>query len=180
MQLLRTARPAVFIAGTMQGSRRGADQLYQGYRESIRHLVLTHFPQADVRCPAQHMQSKLAADEAAIRQAHGSLVPGSTIDTSMLSTPLQGLTGMFHELVDMAAGSDLCIAWLPDHEASMGTAVEMFAAFRAGVPVIAVTEMCQNLAVLACSRCILPDLNVLDELLRKEAGHHVVPAPVAS
>lgn len=179
MQLLKTARPAVFIAGTMQGSRRGADQLSQGYRESIRHLVLKHFPEADVRCPAQHMQAKLAGDEVAIRQAHGALVPGSTIDTETLSDPLRGLTGIFHELVDLAAGSDLCIAWLPDHEASMGTAVEMFAAFRAGVPVIAVTEMCQNLAVLSCSRHILPDLMMLDELLRKEAANHVARDRIA-
>lgn len=179
MKLLESATPAVFIAGTMQGSRRGADQLTQGYREAIRHLVLKHFPQATVRCPAQHMQQRLASDEESIREAHAALASSREIDVTNMPLPLQKLTGIFHELVDVSAASDLCIAWLPDHEASMGTAVEMYAAWCAGVPVIAVTEMRQNLAVLSCASLILPDLESLSECLQKEAMQHEQHIPVA-
>ncbi len=172
MKLLMSDSPAVFIAGTMQGSRRGAAQLTQGYREAIRHLVLTHFPKANVLCPEQYMQQHLASDEEAIRNDHAALASFVDIDATALSRPLQKLTGIFHELVDAAAASDMCIAWLPDHEASMGTAVEMYAAWRAGVPVIAVTEMRQNLAILSCASLILPDLVSLGGYLLKEAMHH--------
>lgn len=172
MKLLMSNSPVVFIAGTMQGSRRGASQLTQGYREAIRHLVLTHFPKANVLCPAQRMQHQLASDEVAIRQGHAALASCGEIDATALSQPLQKLTGIFHELVNAAAASDLCIAWLPDHEASMGTAVEMYAAWRAGVPVIAVTEMRQNLAILSCATLILPDLESLSGCLLKETMHH--------
>lgn len=179
MKLLRSAMPAVFIAGTMQGSRRGSSQLTQDYREAIRQLVLTHFPRANVRCPAQYMQQRLGSEEGAIRQAHAALASSSAIDCTKLSPPLQQLTGVFHELVNLAAASDLCIAWLPEHEASMGTAVEMYAAWMAGVPVIAVTEMRQNLAVLSCASLILADFEALNECLQKEAVCHEHHIPVA-
>jgi nucleoside 2-deoxyribosyltransferase len=48
-----------------------------------------------------------------------------------------------------AAASDLVIAYLP--QASMGTALEMWEAWRAGVPVIAITPLAANWVVRTCA-----------------------------
>lgn len=156
-----------FIAGTMQGSRRGDAQIDQAYRDQIRETVLAVFPDANVRCPGQYMQQTLAEHEMEIRLAHAALVQQESVQRADYTAPLMRLTDVFHTLVDLSADSDVCIAFLPDHEASMGTAAEMFAAFRAGKTVIAVTNMRQNLCVLACSHVIVPDMSALKTVLRQ-------------
>ncbi|MCG8673526.1 MAG: nucleoside 2-deoxyribosyltransferase [Pseudomonadales bacterium] len=156
-----------FIAGTMQGSRSGDHQIDQNYRQEIESIILRVFPGAKINCPGKIMVERLQDQEVAIRRSHATLVAQPTIDTSKLDDPMQRLTQIFHDLVDLSAGSDVCIAYLPNHEASMGTAAEMFAAYRNQKPVITVTEMKQNLAVLSCSTAIIPSLDFLSEALEK-------------
>jgi hypothetical protein len=154
-----------FIAGTMQGSRRGADQIEQQYRQEITQIILSVCPTATIHCPSAIMVKALAKNEQAIRKAHATLAKQKTLDTRQFDMPLEALTSMFHELVDVAAASDVCIAYLPHHEASMGTAVEMFAAYRQGKTVITVTDMRQNLAILSCSTLVIPSLRELGHAL---------------
>ena len=51
--------------------------------------------------------------------------------------------------VEEAARCDLVIAYLP--QASMGTALEMWEAWRAGVPVMAITPLAANWVVRVCA-----------------------------
>ncbi|WEV24373.1 hypothetical protein OYE22_03515 [Streptomyces sp. 71268] len=83
---------------------------------------------------------------------------------------LLALTATFHRLTRLAAESDVCVAWLPGHEPSMGTAAEMLSAHRAGRSVVAVTAMRQNLAVLACATVIVPGLDAFDAWLAQSEG----------
>jgi hypothetical protein len=152
-----TSAPSFFVAGVMQGSRRGADLAQQDYRQALRARILERHPDAIVRDPGEIMWREMTHSRDSIRRDHAALISSTSWRQADLSPPLTELVGMFHRLVDLAAESDVCVAWLPDHEPSMGTAAEMFGAYRAGRTVVAITSMRQNLAVLACSTIILPD-----------------------
>ena len=154
-----------FLAGTMQGSRRGADQVDQSYREGVREVIRDHFPDAVVRCPAELMKQWLAAEADSLRESHAQLEHRTVVDRTEPDPALDPLASVFHQLVELCASSDVCVAYLPNHEASMGTAVEMWSAFRRGRTVVAISEMRQNLAVFSCSSIIVPSLRHFEELL---------------
>jgi hypothetical protein len=59
-------------------------------------------------------------------------------------------------LLDLACTSDLLIAYAP--VASMGTALEMYAAYLQNVPVLTISPMAANWVVQALSRRVFPDL----------------------
>jgi hypothetical protein len=65
------------------------------------------------------------------------------------------------------AKCDLCVAFLPGRTLSMGTAMEMQAAFSAGVPVVSVTSLVDNLAVMAVSSWVVRDLDALAEFMKE-------------
>lgn len=169
IERLREAR-TFFVAGTMQGSRRGSDLVDQGYRDRIREIVVAHRPDAEIRDPAVLMVEWLAEEADAIRAEHSALADRSLIRRDELSPPLARLTEVFDRLVAVSADSDACIAWLPDHEASMGTAAEMWAAHHHAKVVVAVTSMRQNLAILACADVVVASLGDLARLLAPTEG----------
>ncbi len=164
MERLREAR-TFFLAGTMQGSRGGSDLADQGYRARLRDLVLAHRPDAEVRDPGELLVEWLLPEADRIRAAHDALADAGTLLRERLADPLLLLTGVFDRLVSLSAASDVCLAWLPGHEASMGTAAEMWAGHAAGRCVVAVTTMRQNLAVLSCSDIVVPTIDDLADLL---------------
>ena len=96
----------------------------------------------------------------------------NAIDSDSLSVPLQTLVQTFHHLTDLAGQCDVCIAYLPDHEASMGTAMEMYSAWRNRREIITVTDMVQNLAILSCSTHIIRSLDDLGPLLARRHSIH--------
>ncbi|QIJ65453.1 hypothetical protein [Streptomyces sp. JB150] len=160
-----------FLAGLMQGARTGADLADQGYRERLRRTILDHDPDAVVHDPGALMRQWIGEHEQAILAGHAALAAVPEVRRADLDPAVALLTATFHRLTDLAAACDVCVAWLPDHEPSMGTAAEMLSAHRAGTTVVAVTEMRQNLAVLSCSDVILPDLAAFERWLREEARH---------
>jgi hypothetical protein len=154
-----------FLAGVMQGSRSGDRLADQSYRDQLHELIRAARPEAEIRDPGRLMATWLGPREADLRAAHGRLLDRTTLRRTEFEPAITDLTGVFERLVALAAASDVCIGWLPGQEASMGTAVEMWAAHQAGRLVLAITPMRQNLAVLACSDVILPDLDRLGRLL---------------
>jgi hypothetical protein len=60
------------------------------------------------------------------------------------------------EMANLASQVDLVVAYAP--EASMGTAIEMWEAFQAGVPLITISPMTANWVVRHLSSVVLPDL----------------------
>lgn len=154
-----TGRPrSFFLAGLMQGARTGAHLSDQSYRDRLSRLILEREPGAVVHDPGPLMREWIGEHEQAIRAAHTALADTPEVRRATLDPAVALLTATFHRLTVLAGESDVCVAWLPDHEPSMGTAAEMLSAHRAGATVVAVTEMRQNLAVLSCSDVIVPDL----------------------
>lgn len=124
----------VFIAGVMQGSRQDHHIDDQDYRLRIASALHDHGPNVHVTDPwALHPDSPNYDD-------------GQTRETFVTN-------------VDLAREADLLIAYLP--YASMGTAIEMWAAYDSHTYVIAVTPMAHNWVVRITADEVLPDLESL-------------------
>jgi len=154
-----------FLAGLMQGARPGADVADQDYRQRLHEVIKCHRPDAVLHDPVEILIGWFAADEGRMRAAHAALADQPVLRRDRLDPALLDLIDGFHKLTDIAATSDVCVAWLPGREPSMGTAAEMQRAYLAGRTVVAVTELRQTLAVLACSTVILPDLAAFEQWL---------------
>jgi hypothetical protein len=122
----------VFIAGIMQGSR--LDHLIddQGYRYAITRAILARHPNAEIVDP-----NELHPD-------------GVDYGDEMASDTLIAMA-------DLAAEADVLVAYAP--RASMGTAIEMWQAFRAGAAVITISPLRANWVVRHLSHVVLPDLD---------------------
>lgn len=111
-----------FVAGIIQGSLH--DGMHdQDYRGRIAEIILRHFPDATVVDPvAMHPNSLEYTDEEA--------------------------KATFLALGGRAASADVVIAYLPT--GSMGTAVEVWEARRAGKPVITISPLDKNWSCDSC------------------------------
>ncbi len=121
----------IFLAGIMQGSHLGAVMHYQGYRTHLRELLQQHLPGADVYDPlADHTLSLDYTDDRA-REVF-----------------------LFHNR--LSSQVDVLLAFVP--EASMGTAIEMWEAWRANRVVIAISPLTLNWTIKYCSHLVYTDL----------------------
>jgi hypothetical protein len=121
----------VFIGGVMQASNIGRDLLDQTYRAEIAAALRARWPQTEIIDPLLLHPDSPAYDDAAARET-------------------------LFAMAELAARSDLVIVYLP--VASMGTALEMYMAHQAGVPVLAISPMLTNWVVRALSTRLFPDL----------------------
>lgn len=132
--MTQAKKTRVFICGIIQGSHKGMDVHGQDYRTRIRHIVEKYMPSAEVYCPVSlHPESPGYADKKAFK--------------------------VFEESVEAARESDLLIAYLP--EASMGSAIEMWEARRAGVKIISITPLRENWVVRYASDLMLGSIEDL-------------------
>jgi hypothetical protein len=122
----------VFIAGIMQGSKKGKGIHEQDYRRTIRDAILARYPEAEVVDPFSLFPDSVDYDDGRAKEV---------------------LFAMAAE----AGSSDILIAYLPS--ASMGTALEMISAHEAGKLVISITPMEKNWFILAYSAETLPSLD---------------------
>lgn len=155
----------VFVAGTIQGSNEGLRTDDQAYREQIAALVGARFPAAECFDPSAEVTRRLADPEtlALVGTLMGD--PPPVLDLATLPPGLAGLRATFNAMTAEAARCDLCVAYLPGRTLSMGTAMEMQAAFSAGVPIATVTSLVDNLAVMSVSSWVVRDLDALAGLL---------------
>ena len=128
----------VFLAGIIQGSKVEVEIHAQDWRGPIRGLLQRYLPDAKVYC-------------------HYSLHPNS------ITYGLPEIRATFEDGLARAQGCDVLLAWLPS--ASMGTAIEMHEAARAGALVLTVTPMAANWVVRAYSDRIFADLAELEAFL---------------
>jgi hypothetical protein len=82
----------------------------------------------------------------------------------------------FMGMTALAGQVDLLVAYIP--EASMGTAIEMWEAYRAGVPIVSVSPMTENWVIKLLSNCVLPDLPTFEELVANEGLASIVDAAI--
>jgi hypothetical protein len=127
-----------FLAGIMQGSHSEARLHDQDYRRRISRLIETHFPGADLYDPRAEHSESLGYDEAMGRD-------------------------VFFRHNQMCGQIDVLLAFVP--EASMGTAIEMWEAYRHGAAVIAISPLEHNWAVKFLSHAIYADLSAFEAAL---------------
>jgi hypothetical protein len=121
----------VFIAGIMQGSRtdRGID--VQDYRREITRILQSHVPGVEIVDPV--------------------VLHPDSVDYS----PEQAKQTLL-EMVALASQVDVLIAYVP--AASMGTALEMWHAYRGNVRVYTVSPLADNWVVRSLSERVFPDM----------------------
>ncbi len=107
----------IFIAGIIQGSDVGRGIYSQDYRERIKSVLRKSMPDADVFCPFEHHPNSIDYDDERGRK-------------------------VFSELTEKAAQTDILIAFLP--QASLGTAIEIWQAYRAGKIIFTISPMTEN------------------------------------
>jgi len=122
----------VFLAGIIQGSKVEAEIHDQDWRGPIKAAIAKSLPGANVYCHYGRHPQSITYDLPDIRET---LADGNR----------------------RAAACDLLVAYIPS--ASMGTAIEMYEAARAGATVVAITPMDANWIVRAYADRILPDID---------------------
>ncbi|MGB9299977.1 MAG: nicotinamide-nucleotide amidohydrolase family protein, partial [Anaerolineae bacterium] len=127
-----------FVAGIMQGSRQDDDICDQDYRTTIREIIACQYPDAEVICPLE-----LYPDSVGYGYEEGKRT--------------------FLELADMAAQTDVVVAYLP--EASMGTAIEMWHAYSAGARILTISPMAENWVVKFLSDLVFSTTEEFAEFL---------------
>jgi hypothetical protein len=122
----------VFIGGVMQASNHDKGIVDQGYRRQIAAAIGARWPEIEVIDPFSLHPNSVEYDDASARET-------------------------LFAMAALAASSDLVIAYVPT--ASMGTALEMHAAYLRGVPVIAISPLATNWVIIALARRVFPDLS---------------------
>jgi len=121
-----------FLAGIMQGSHLGALLHNQDYRGRLKQLLTEAFPDAEVYDPLADHQGSLRYGDDQARQ-------------------------VFLDHNRMCAEGDVVIAFVP--EATMGTAIEMWEAWRHGHVVLTISPLKRNWVVRFCSHHVYDDLS---------------------
>jgi hypothetical protein len=122
----------VFIAGIMQGSRMDRYIDDQDYRRVISETLQAHRADVEIMDP---------------NELHPN---GVDYDDELAKATLL-------EMADLASQADLVVAYVP--QASMGTALEMWKAFEASVPLVTISPMAANWVIKHLSSVVLPDLD---------------------
>ncbi len=126
-------RPSIrfFLAGIMQGSHVGPLLHHQDYRKRITDVLKEHFPKCRIVDPQGDHPNSLDYDDATGREVF-----------------------MHHNR--LCRDVDVLIAFVP--EASMGTAIEMWEAYRHDKVVLAISPLAHNWAIKFCSHEVFSDL----------------------
>lgn len=128
----------IFLAGIIQGSLAEATIHDQDWRVPIKRIIARRLPEASVYCHYSHHPNSITYELPLICQ-----------------TLAQGICE--------AALSDLVVAYVPS--ASMGTAVEIYEAFRHGAVVLTITPLAANWVLRAYSDRIFATVEQLDAFL---------------
>ncbi len=123
----------------MQGSRTDVGIHDQSYRVAIGAAIKARFTDAEIVDPIE-------------------LHP----DAGLSYGPEEARRAML-ELTEEAARADVLIAYLP--EASMGTAVEMWQAYRAGRPILTISPLGENWVVKFLSTRVFPSLGAFESFV---------------
>jgi len=121
----------VFIAGIMQGSRKDRYIDDQDYRRIITEALADHRTDVEILDPNELHPNGVDYDDALAK-------------ATLLA------------MANLASQADLLVAYVP--KASMGTALEMWKAFEANIPVVTISPMTANWVIKHLSSVVLPDL----------------------
>jgi hypothetical protein len=128
-----------FVAGIMQGSLAEVGIHDQSYRVAIGSAIKARFAEAEIIDPIE-------------------LHP----DAGLNYGPEEAKRVLL-ELAEEAARADVLIAYVP--EASMGTAVEMWQAYRAGKPVLTISPLAENWVIRFLSTRVFPSIGAFESFV---------------
>ncbi len=128
----------IFIAGIIQGSKKGKEIWDQGYRKRLKGVLSRAFPGWEIYCPFENHPESVDYDDEMAEKT-------------------------FTRHVEMVKKSQLVVAYLPS--ASMGTAIEMWEAYKSGVPVWTITSMPENWVVRITSQRIFSSIEEMERFL---------------
>jgi hypothetical protein len=137
----------VFLCGIIQGSIAEFAVHEQSYRRRVGDIVRRHLPEAEIYCPVSLHPKSLHYDDAKAFR-------------------------VFEESVEAARRSDLLVAYLP--EASMGSAIEMWEARRAGVKVVAISSMEHNWVVKYTADLVVKSIEEFDQAFKDGRINHLL------
>lgn len=164
----------ICIAGVVQGSSAGTDTADQSYRERIRAAVLAHYPNATIFCPVMALYESFAGDADQLAREFKLLQAQPVVMEQEMSGLVRAVRERFRDLVRRAGNADVLVAYVPS-ELSMGTAMEMWAAYSNGRPVVTISPMNQNLAIVSTSTVLLPSLEVFEAMVSTGGLDHHLP-----
>lgn len=129
--VIKTSITSFFVAGIIQGSIKEEEIHNQDYRQYIKDILKKRYPKANIQCSIELYPDSLTYSEAKQRVA-------------------------FFDLMQKTGEADILIVYLP--EASMGSAIEMWEAYRNKHVIIAISPLNVNWVVRFLSSEIIPDL----------------------
>jgi len=153
-----TAPRRYFISGVMLGSRQqlndqAADLAPQDYRVRMARAIRAADPGAEIVDPLDHVKARAAtagmtleelnADDALVREA-------------------------FREVIALVPQCDVIISNLP--EASMGSAVELWEAQKAGLMVFTISPMVANWTIRTAAKYNFPSMEEFEQNLARHLG----------
>jgi hypothetical protein len=130
-----------YLVGLTQGARRGTRVVAADPRRRLAGAILARHPRAVVHDPVD-------AWNRAEKQ-----------------TPAE-----FHRLTGLAAGSDVCVAWLPDRDSIADAVAEVQAAHRGGATVVVITAETDDFVVRSFAAVVLPDIESFADWLCAQAA----------
>ncbi len=129
----------IFLAGIIQGSELGDSIHDQSYRRRIRAVLKKAFPEALIYSPQEEHPDSVSYEDPKSEK-------------------------LFFEIMRRVGEADLLVAYLP--EASMGTAIEMWIAYKHGKAVVAISPMKDNWCVKYLSHHVCPTLEDFETFVR--------------
>ena len=127
-----------FIAGIMQGSEYDQAIHDQGYRNTIKNILSKHFPPDKIYCPVENYPDSISYDD-------------------------QKAQSVFDKHLGIVRNSDCIVSYLP--EASMGSAIEMWEAYRNQIVVVTISPMTENWVVRILSDYICTNLDEFNQFV---------------
>jgi hypothetical protein len=129
----------VIVVGILRGSRRGMDFHNQAYRKKIRTLIENHIPGGEVYSPIE--SAKDMHDYGLVR----------------------GIEAFF-DMVRRASQYDALVVYVP--EASMGSAIMMWEAYRNQRMVVTISPLLENRTIRALSTVQCKDLREFTKFVK--------------
>ncbi len=120
-----------FIAGIIQGSKKGKSIYDQSYRDDIKEIIKDFFKKSEVFCPFENHQNSISYDDDRAEK-------------------------VFLTHLEKVRESHALVVYLP--EASLGTGIEMWEAHQRERIIITISPMNTNWIIRILSDRIFPDI----------------------
>ena len=140
------------------------DVASQDYRQQLTDILVKHYEDIEVVDPMHIMLDRFEKDQVNLFALFADLNDRPFLEKKTLPKPVLGVIDTFYDLMEAVRQSNVVIAYLPKHDLSMGTAMEMWHARALGKYVITITEMKHNLAILSSSDLICSSIEHFAEL----------------